>query len=304
MTIAEEHPPLPEMSIKRVLATRDRLIGTLASFISTTLVGPNFASFVAQLHTALPDNILKTTVYASVKSLVGRELTRPLLVATCWRMAGNLPALACQRPVTQWLHQACFEWVPARICDVSTHKQSKQFVNSFTFQSLAGTVVPKKLTQTWSFKKTQYLATYRNAKGLGFGFNRSRINSRGEQRNQGLYSDLQQFYGLQCFLLIDPKRSQQDPFVIEIGHSHATMTHNRQLIVARDRSQTPCLKGFPETHECFRCPYGTDNCALATHLLTYKKGKCKRCNQLSFFNPAEIDHIGICITCADIERKS
>jgi hypothetical protein len=304
MTIAEVHPPLPEMSIKRVLATRDRLVGALAPFIDTTLKGSNFASFVAQLHAALPNNILKNIVHASVKSLVGRKLTRSMLVATCWRMAGNLPELACQRPVTQWLHQACFEWVPARVCDVYMHKQSKQYVNTFTFQSLAGTVVPKKLTQTWSLKKTQYLATYRSDKGLGFGFNRSRINGRGEQRNQGLYLDVHQFYGLQCFLLLDPKRSQQDPFVVEIGHSHATMTHNRQLINGRDRSQTPCLKGYPETQECFHCPYGTDQCALATHLLTYKKGKCKRCEQLSFLNSLETDYIGYCITCADIERKA
>jgi hypothetical protein len=300
----EEHPPLPEMSIKRVLTSRDKLVGTLSPFISTTLHGPSFISFVDQLHESMPDNILKTTVYNSVKSLLGKKMTRKLLVDTCWRMAGNLPALARHRPVTQWLHQAFFEWVPAHICDVRTIKQSKQFVNIFTFQSLAGTVVPKKLTQTWSLKKTQYLATYRNEKGLGFGFNRSRINGRGEQRSQGLFLDVRQFYGLQCFLLLDPKRSQQDPFVIEIGHSHATMAHNRQLIMGRDRSQTPCLKGFPETYECFRCPFGTDQCVMATHLLTYKKCKCKQCKQLSFIDPLEIDHVGFCITCADIERKS
>lgn len=304
MTIIEEHPPLPEMSIKRVLVNRDKLIGALASFTGKKLEASSFNSFVSKLHAALPDSILKMTVHNSVKNLVSRELTKTLLLETCWRMAGNLPLLSQHRPVTQWLHQADFEWVPARVCDVYAHKQFKQLVYTFTFQSLAGTVVPKKLIQTWSFKKTQYLATYRSNKGFGFGFSRSRVNGRGEQCNQGLLLDVHQFYGLQCFLLLDPKRSKQDPFVIEVGHSHATMMHNRRLITARDRSQTPCLKGFPITHECFRCPYGVDKCVLATHQITYSKSKCNRCDQISFLDPLETDYTGFCIACADIERKS
>ncbi len=302
MSTMENHPPLPGLSIKRILAHRDKLVSKLVSFVGGKLEGDLFHSFVDSLHEALPEDILKSTVHNSIKNLLTEELTQALLLETCWRMAGNIPTLMRHRPVTQWLFQSDFEWIPASVSDVFTSKQHKQLVNTFTFQSLAGTLVPRKLMQTWSLKKTHYLATYRNEKGLGFGFCRSRINSRGEQRSQNLLSNVHQFYGLQCFLLLDPKRSQQDPFIVEIGHSYATVLHNRKLIAARDRQQTPCLKGFPATHECFCCPYGIDRCELATHNLTYIRSKCKCCEKLSFLNVEETDYLGFCTVCADTKR--
>ena len=194
------------------------------------------------------------------------------------------------------------EWIPAQVCEVQTTKKLNQLVHELTFQSLAGSVVPRKLIQYWSLKKTYYLSTFRNDKNLGFGFNPSRINSRGEQKNNNLFLDIRQFYGLRCFLLLDPKKSQVDPFVTAIGHSYSTHSYNQRLLTGRDRTQTPCLKNLNEV-ECHHCPYGTDRCQLATHAKTYKLGDCARCQNNSFFDPLETEHKELCINSVFEERK-
>jgi hypothetical protein len=278
------------------------MTGELTGFLGHKIVGPTFHAFVDKLQQTLPDKILRITVQKSVQSLLKQELTEDLLLNTCWRLAGNLDKLLNQQPVDAWVRQKEFEWALVQVCDVFTSKKINQLMHTFTFQSQSGSIVPLKLTQNWSLKKTNYLALYRNNKHLGFGFRRSDINNRGEQRSNSLYHDVRQFYGLRCFLLLDPKRSQADPVAVEVGHTSATMTHNKQLISARDRLQSKCLRGFPDTVECFQCPYGTDNCVLATHKLTYRKAVCPKCAKLWFLDPAELDFPGLCINCVREER--
>lgn len=279
------------------------MIAKCTDFLGHKLVAGTYQAFVDRLHENLPHPVLRNTVHESVKGLLKKELTPELLQNVTWRLAGNLDQLFHQQAVPEWNGQKAFEWVPAQVCEVQLTRRFGKLVNLLTFQSLGGTVVPLKIVQTWSIKKTNYLAVYRNQSGLGFGFGRSRINSRGEQQNSGLYRNLSQFYGMRCFLLIDPARSQTEPIAVEIGHSGASMAYNRQLIQGRDRSQTPCLKGLPKALECFACPYGVDRCVLATHTATYRKGTCPRCSQLGFFDPLEIEHPDLCLTCIQEERK-
>lgn len=302
MTQELEHPPIPHISISTILTRRDNLTKGLTGFLGHKLEGATFYSFVDKLHEALPANILRMTVHKSVEELLKQELTRDQILETCWRLAGNLDLLLEQVPVTSWTYQQKAEWVPVQICDVYTTRKFRQLVHALSFQSLAGTVVPYTFTQYWSIKKTNYLATFRNDKGLGFGFGRSQINSRGEQRGNCIFSDIRQFHGLRCFLLIDPKKSQTEPIAVEVGHSSGTMNFNRQLISARDRLQNKCIKGLAEGLECFHCPYGLDKCSLATHALSYKKGVCSRCTKPGFFDPGETDLPGICTNCVREEK--
>lgn len=300
--MTQEHPPIPHVTISTILTRRDNMTRGLTGFLGHKLVGATFHAFVDKLHAALPDHILRITVHKSVQEMLKKELTPELLLDTCWRLAGNMEKLLEQQPVPAWARQKHFEWIPVQVCDTYTTRKLKQLTHTLTFQSLAGSVVPLKLTQNWSIKKTSYLATFRNEKHLGFGFGRSHINSRGEQQGNSLFYDIRQFYGLRCFLLLDPKRSQADPIAVEVGHSSATMTYNRKLISARDRLQNKCIRGLPESLECFHCPYGADKCSLATHEFSYKKGNCPRCSKAGFFDPAEIEFPGICINCTREER--
>ncbi len=287
-----------------ILKRRDKLIAKTTDFLGHKLVAGTYHGFVDRLHANLPHPVLRHTVHDSVKGLLKKELTPERLSAVAWRLAGNLDQLFNQQAVPEWNGQKAFEWVPAQVCDVRVVRRYGHLVNLLTFQSLGGTVVPRKLVQTWSLKKTNYLVVYRSPSGLGFGFGRSRVNGRGEQTGQGLYRNPAQLYGMRCFLLLDPVRSQTDPVAIEVGHSGATMAYNRRLIEGRDRSQTPCLKGLPRTLECYACPYGIDRCVLATHDATYRKGTCPRCAQAGFFDPKEDEHPELCLTCVYEERKA
>lgn len=275
-----------------------------SEFLNRKLVSMTYQSFVDSLHRNLPHPVLRTTVHDSVKNLLKKNLTPELLHDVAWRLAGNLGRLSDQQAVPEWNGQYALEWVPAQICDVRATNRLGKTVNLITFQSLSGTIVPHKLTQTWSIKKTKYLAVYRNAQGFGFGFNRSKINSRGEQQNSGMYRNSIQFYGARCFLLLDPKMSKLEPFIMEVGHSGASTLYNKRLIKGRDRTQTPCLKGLPSSLECYACPYGIDRCVLATHEATYQKGSCPRCSRLGFFDPLEIEYSNLCLNCVQEESKS
>lgn len=291
------------ISIPMVLKRRAKLIGSLNEFLAQRLEGDTFFVFVDRVQAALPDGISRSTIHNSVKYLLKKDLTPALLSELSWRLAGNVNQLVGNKPVPQWTRQRNFEWIPVQICEVQTVKKHKQLMHELVFQSLAGTVVPRKLTQSWSLKKTSYLATYRNEKGLGFGFGRSRVNSRGEQTGQNLFYDVRQFYGLRCFLLLDPQRSHPDPVAIEVGHNHASMTYNKCLIVARDRTRTSCIKGLPDTTECYHCPYGIDHCVLATHPRTYTRGQCPRCQAQGFFDPCETEYRSTCLNCVFELRK-
>lgn len=268
------------------------------------MVAETFHSFIDALHRNLPDNILRETVQNSVKSVLKKHLTDDMLYETCWRLAGNTERLLDQKPVPKWTRQTEFEWIPVEICETQTVKRFHRLENQITFEALAGSIVPRKLVQFWSRRKTHYLATYRDEKGLGFGFGRSKVNSRGDQTGRMLFYDVRQFYGLRCLLLLDPEKSKDDPAAIEVGHASSLMGHNRKLLIARDRLQTPCVRGLSDTQECFKCPYGRDKCPYATHPVSYVIRNCPRCGPKKFFDPAEIDHPDICVNCVHEERRT
>jgi hypothetical protein len=302
MTTTNDLPPIPNVLIQNVLETRNKLVSKLLHLVDKKMTGSDFHEFVNLLHEYLPKDILRITVQDSVKDLVKKHLTKSLLFDTCWRLAGNLNKLLDQKPVIPWARQEDFEWIPAQVYEIQTVKKLNRLVHELTFQSLAGSIVPKKIIQYWSLKKTYYLSCYRNEKNLGFGFSSSHVNSRGEQQNKNLFSDIRQYSGLRCFLLVDPKKSQADPFVTTIGHSYATTNYNKRLIAGRDRTQTDCLKGHRNL-ECYHCPYGIDKCPLATHLKTYTLSKCLRCEKDAFFDPMETDRKDLCVNCNFEERK-
>ena len=268
------------------------------------MVAGKFQGFVDTMHINLPDNILRDTVLNSVKGLLKKRLTDQMLHETCWRVAGNLESLLDQKPVPVWTRQTKFEWIPAEVCEVQTVRRYHSLTHRLVFQSLAGSIVPRRVVQHWSFRKTSYLATFRDEHNHGFGFGRHKLNRRGEQLGHCLYYDVRQFYGLRCLLLLDPERSKLDPEATEVGHTGSLVHHNRELIRLRDRQETPCVKGLPDTQECFACPYGTDICPNATHPTTNKRGSCPRCGAKGFFDTDEEDHPGICINCVFQERRA
>jgi len=293
---------LPVISVKVVFSRRERLVSALSSFVGQKLEGETFHAFVDKVHENLVDCILRTTVHNSVKCLLKQELTFAQLTEISWRLAGNLDSLLEQKAAVSWVRQVAAEWVPVQICDIRTQRMHTRLEHELVFQSLAGSIVPRKLIQVWSGRKVSYLATYRDEKNNGFGFGRSRVNGRGEQSGSRLFYDIRQFYGLRCFLLLDPAKSQQEPIAVEVGHTSGTTVHNVELLRGRDREKSPCHKGL--LHECFHCPYGVDKCSLATHEQTYTRGVCSRCSVAGFLDPLELERPTWCVNCILNERKS
>jgi hypothetical protein len=295
---------LPQLTVSQVISRRDKLSKTLTPFLGHKIVGPTFQSLVDELCRGLPHGILRDTVLSSVKSLLREELTADRAVATCWRLAGNIERLKDHIPVPEWSCQLEAEWVPAQITDTKVFRKSKRLEYRIQFLVLAGTATNVQLTQRWSHKKLQYLATYRDELGRGFGFGKHKLNKRGEELGKLLFMDVKQFFGLRCFLLLDPERSKDEPFATEIKSAGSTMAYNRELLRARDREYTPCVKGLPNKQECFNCPYGKDFCEYATHSISYRVGTCPRCDKQGFFDPADKMYSSECLTCAYKQRTA
>lgn len=298
------HTPKPIISVKAIKTRKQKLFTGLSNFIGQVLVDVTFHSFIDRLHALLPANILRNTVVNSNKSLVAKTLTVSLLQDTCWRMAGNIESLLYQKAVPVWMSQAQPEWVAASIIRTRLVKIRNQAATCFTFRILSGTPTTLTLTQTWSNKKSHYLAKFRDEQNHGFGFGTSRTNSRGEQTGRLLFVDTRQFFGLQCLLLIDPELSKDSPVASEVGHTGATMGHNQRLLKGRDRLESDCIKKLPGNPECFCCPIGVDKCIYGTHPQTYTVAVCSLCGQKGFVDSADIEYKGLCIQCARKERLS
>ena len=300
----EERPPLPVIFVERVLSRRDKLASELTEFLGHKIEGATFQAFVDKMHASLAagSNILRITLVNSLMDVLKKELDQDTLLNTCWRIAGNMEKLKDQEPVNAWRRQDEFEWVPVRIREVATEKAIRGLHNVFVFEALSGTVASMRFAQTWSLKKTRYLATFKDPKGNSFGFGKSRLNARGEQKGSLLLSDVRQFCGLRCFLLLDPHESTHEPYAVEVGHSSATTLFNRELIKRRDRTENACIKQLGN-FECYHCPYGADNCEIATHPVTYETGECGQCGKKSFFDPQEIQYENMCINCAYEARR-
>lgn len=298
------HIEKPSISVKRIKQRREKLIAALAEFNGQTLNGEVFYDFINKLHNALPCGILRDTVINSNKSLAGKPLTKALLRTTCWRLAANVDRLSDQIAVPNWTSQTFFEWVVAEIIRVRPVLSGRSIANKLTFRILSGTPTSLTLDQTWSNKKINYLARFKDEKNCGFGFGYPKINRRGEQTGKLIFADARQFFGLHCFLLIDPDQSKDSPIATEIGHTTATTSHNQLLLRGRDRQQTECVKRIPGNPECFLCPLGREKCVYATHSLSYILDICSLCQRKGFVDSTDVEYKGLCVSCARKERLS
>jgi len=294
----------PSISVIRIKNRRDKLTSELTSFIGHKLIDSVFYDFINKLHNALPSGILNDTVLNSNKSLAGKVLTASSLRNTCWRLAANIDRLTDQVAVPNWTAQDCFEWVVAEVIRVRPVMAGKNVANKLTFKILSGTPTSLTLDQTWSNKKINYLARFKDEKNYGFGFGYSRVNGRGEQTGRLLFVDSKQFFGLHCLLLIDPDQSKDTPVASEIGHTGATTTHNQALLKGRDRQQTECVKKIAGNPECFLCPLGREKCVYATHSVSYNLAICSLCQRKGFVDSTDIEYKNLCISCARKERLS
>lgn len=308
MNTTEERPEIkkPTIRLGQIIARSNRLYSGLARFDGCKLEQETFYNFAGAVIKLLPQNASVSAVMASLNGLVHKKLDLPFIFNFSWRMGANVDTLCNGDPVLEWEFQKKYEWVASKVVGVTPAKKGHRVLTRFDFLIISGSPVGLKTSQFWSNKKAHYLAVYRDQHNLGFGFGKSKLNKKGEQKGKLLFSNVKQFYGLQCLLLLDPKKSDENPAACEIGHCSATMAHNRDLITKRDRDQSDCLHldKLRNNPDCFYCHYGKDRCRLATHDKTYRKVNCSICGSSAFSDPADLQYGGICIKCANKERLS
>lgn len=308
MNDTEEKPEIkkPTIRLGQIIARSNRLYAGLSRFDGCKLEKDDFYNFAASVIKLLPQNVSAAAVMDSLNGLVHKKVDLPFLFNFSWRLGANVDKLCNGKPVMEWEFQSGYEWVASKIVGVSPAKKGSRVLTRLDFIIISGSPVGIKTSQYWSNKKSHYLATYRDSQGLCFGFGKSKLNKKGEQKGKLLFSNVKQFYGLQCLLLIDPTKSGEKPVACEIGHCSATMAHNRDLITKRDRDHSDCIHiaKFRNNPDCFYCHYGKDRCRLATHDRTYKKVDCGICGKSAFSDPADLQYAGVCIKCALKEKLS
>ena len=78
-----------------------------------------YHTVVDLLHQNLPDNIMRSTVEKSVRSLLNKTLTKELAFQTAWRLAANTDQLLLQQPVVAPIGQLKPEWMLAQVTNIT-----------------------------------------------------------------------------------------------------------------------------------------------------------------------------------------
>ena len=292
----------PSYNITNICNRRNRMYLAVLKYKGHIVKGDVYNTIVDILHQNLPDNILRSTVEKSVRSLLNKEFTKELAFQTAWRLAANTDQLLLQQPVLAPIGQLKPEWMPAQIISVSNDHNNGRFAYRLGFHILAGNMAGNKVFQSWSTKKCFYLATVRDGKNLGFGFGKHRQNKKGEQVGSLLFYSPQQYYGLRCYLLLEGDNLFQ-PRIKSVGHSPSTFNYNKTLITRRDREKTDCLLNLPNNPECHTCPMGENQCSIALRPLSLVIVDCPRCGKREFKDPKDFDYPELCMKCVDITRK-
>lgn len=297
-----EEVEFPAYNINNIRKRRDRLYLAIVKYKGHIVKGDVYHTVVDLLHQNLPDNIMRSTVEKSVRSLLNKTLTKELAFQTAWRLAANTDQLLLQQPVVAPIGQLKPEWMLAQVTNITNDHQGNRFAYRLHFQILAGNLAGTKVYQSWSTNKCFYLATVKNSKGLGFGFGKRKYNKRGEQVGSLLFITPQQYYGLRCYLLIEGDNLFQ-PKIKSVGHSVSTASYNKKLITSRDRAKTDCLLNLPNNPECHTCPLGENNCRVALRPMTLVTVDCPRCSSKALRDPMDFDQPDLCIKCAETTRK-
>jgi hypothetical protein len=294
--------PKPAYNFHAISKTADKIRQALQE-CTEKLEGNAFTSFVGRVKSQLSPHVTLETVKNSLTVYLGRTLTDQDRTSIAVRLAGNHELLSMQKPVLSWCCPRDYEWVLAEMSQISVVKASKGLVNRVHFYVLSGSAAGYELVSNWSFGRFNREAVLTDAAGNGFGLTYARINRYGEDTGVYTYQDYRQLIGFHCYLLLDPKRSQDFPEFCEIGHSGGTMHRNRRLFKDRQRKNEPCLVDVKIQHDCYVCPLGKDKCPRAIRELSCVIGTCKICGKRALRDPSVKKYRELCLSCRDKQMR-
>jgi hypothetical protein len=229
---------------------------------------------VSAVHEQLPDGIEYDVVRESCRPLVGVRIDDQLATDFAHRIAGNLPRLRRHRPVTPWVMQRIFEWVPLQIAGVCRRWRRRQIGGDFAFFVLAGTPAGMTIRRWWSTKYCHFIAR-------DLGFSRPAYSERAQPKYP--FTALEQFVSLRFYARLDPELGRSDgPSFRKIKFHASTGEWNREQLRCRFRVDEgyDCPEDYVAEFPCHCCAKGYLSCRAGTHARDYLFRKCDACGDL------------------------
>ncbi len=280
-------PRTPVFNIPKIIQARNRLMDMVFdACVGTVPDGTRFERMVDDARDVLAhDKIEHHPLHASLRHLVGQEMTEKRLFEVAWRLAGNLRQLKDGQAVTPWVRQAAAEWVPIQVVATRYAIQKKpqekygRSGRTMRFKVMAGTPCPAEIIQWWSNEKLDVVA-----------------NAIGFKRNSPLYkADQAEFMSMRFVGLVEPRLSDRGPSFFHVGCPPSMLEYNRDLIKMRRRIDFACPEGFD--HACHLCPLGVRSCEAAVHPEDYAEGPCPACGRTWWFDTDPGFVNDNCISC-------
>lgn len=234
----------------------------------------------------------RAAVADSLRPLAGGVLTAAAAAELSWRLAGNVHRLRKGEAVPEWCRQIDEEWSPAEVEAVSPTRRVfrprgddaraaadglvHQAGFSLSLRLLAGSPAGRVARVFWS---NELCHVYKQS----FGYSRvchARYSRAFRAHREYPFLDPREFFGMRVNVLVDPTTSQpphQVGFRL-IADTPAMVAHNRRLMVAREREDFACPRGYQvDAVPCWQCPAGRDECPAACRAVGCVAGDCPSC---------------------------
>lgn len=274
-----------KFSYAGVLKRRDRLLSqAINPYIDAKIVGDTVYDMYNDLLAALPDTVVQSAVFDSIRIYAGTTLQLPDAKALAWRLAGNVDQLVEGVPVLPWSGQVSDERVPVIVEAVTPFTKKDAAGVMLQCRAVAGSPCPMIFSQFLS--STSCAAV---ARTIGFSASWGPYP----------YSNPLYFSKLLFFAHVEAEKSRTAPVFSKVSATSSMVKMNREKIEVRCRAR-PCPKGYE--HACAVCWVGHDNCYAAVHARTYVSRYCHTCNSDRFFDPAVKSDK--CIQCHKAQTKA
>lgn len=252
------------MSIKKICSLRDRLYKDFSK-VELNLVGEGLIKFVELLASYLPSSVPYRALYRSALTLsaIPNKLE---LFGFFWRLAGNLPTLKKNQPISVWTVQKEPEWVTLQVISYShldkEQSRKKKAACQYTMKIMNGSSCSLVITKIWP---TDFV----------YGISR-RVMGFTSRKKSYPFLNPSEFVGLRVEGEIDQKFCiDNQPGFDRIKQTTSNLSWNRKIMKLRDHNQTPCPFSF--THYCYQCPIGYKRCPAAVHRDDYVIKTCLNC---------------------------
>jgi len=263
--------------------------------VDSTLSTEDFKRIFRQVLQVMPQDLSSHKVHDSVAHLFGRPLTKQIVNATAWRLAGNADILRAGEVISSDVATARDGWCAVQVTSCrpflnnprsrSNRSRGCNYTALVITGHAAGCVVEKFLT----LGQVRYLA-----KQMGFS----------PSFKKSPFKDEREFFGLRFGALFVARLAiEGKPGFSDTHLAPSMVAWNKKIISNRNREKYSCpLLQSVEELPCFRCWKGATSCIAAVHSKDFEKDFCEFCGQESLFDPDSSGYsVGICVNCQRTE---